>query len=176
VAATANAGNIERLAGDPAAAAKLEREAYDAMLAIGDRAYASTMAADLAEAMIDLDEDDEAWRLATIARDTSAADDVVSQAGGRAIQARVLSRRGDHDAAMSLARDAVAIMAVTDFLVGRGDTLVHLAQVLWSAEESDGALTAARDALGLYQRKGSTLLAERTQLLIDKWTTSDRSD
>jgi tetratricopeptide (TPR) repeat protein len=142
------------------------------MIAIGDRAFASTMAADLAEAMIDLDDDDEAWRFAKIARDTSATDDVTSQAGGRAVQARVLSRQGDHDNAVSLAREAVAITAGTDSLVERGDMLLRLAQVLWSAGEAGDALAAARDAIGFYQRKGATLLAERAQLLIDTWTTS----
>ena len=172
VAVIASASYVERLAGDPAAAAKLQREAYDAMTAIGDRAFASTMAADLAAAMIDLDEDDEAWLYATIARDTSATDDVTSQAGGRAVQARVLSRRGDHDNAVSLAREAVAIAAGTDSLVERGDMLLHLAQVLWSAGEADDALAAVREAIGFYQRKGATLLAGRAQLLNDKWTAS----
>ena len=49
------------------------------------------------DAYLSLDQDDEAWRFGTIARDTSSSDDVVSQAGGRAIQARVLSRRAEHE-------------------------------------------------------------------------------
>jgi class 3 adenylate cyclase/tetratricopeptide (TPR) repeat protein len=161
-------GEIERAAGNLEEAARLFREGYEAMAATGDRSYASTMAAQVGEMLLDL-HDDEAWRFGTIARDTSATDDVMSQAGGRAVQARVLSRRGDHGAAETLARDAVAIMADTDYLVVRGDLLVHLSHVLRAAGKPDQALAAAREAVALYEQKGATLFAGQTQRLIDGW-------
>ena len=109
-------------------------------------------------------------RFATIARDTSSSDDVASQAGGRALQARVLSRRGEHDAAETLAREAAAIMGQTDYLDQHGRVLVHLARVLRDAGKADEALAAARQALALYEQKGATFYVERTQRLIDDWT------
>jgi predicted ATPase/class 3 adenylate cyclase len=162
-------GEVERAAGNVEEAARLFREGYEAMAATGDRSYASTMAVQVGEMLVDL-HDDEAWRFGTIARDTSSTDDVMSQAGGRAVQARVLSRRGDHSAAETLAREAVAIMADTDYLVVRGDLLVHLAHVLRDAGKLDQALTAARQGVVLYEQKGATLFAEQTQRLIDEWT------
>jgi class 3 adenylate cyclase len=163
-------GEIERLRGRTDLAVPLIRQGYDLMTATGDRAFASTLAVSLADALLDEGDDAEALRFATIARETSSSDDVMSQAGGRALQARVISRRGDHGAAEPLAREAAGIMAATDYLSIHGDVLVHLAHVLREAGKGDDALVAAEDAKALYERKGATFLAERTQRLIDEWT------
>ena len=163
-------GTIDRLAGDPASAARKSIESYEAMTATGDRSYASTMAVELAGALIDLGDLDEAWRYGAIARDTSSWDDVVSQAGGRAIQARVLSGRGEHEAAEALAREAEAIMSATDYLVIHGETLEHLAHVLHAAGKTNEAVAAARHAVELYDRKGATFLVERARSLIREWS------
>jgi tetratricopeptide (TPR) repeat protein len=162
-------GGVERLAGNLAEAARLSREGYEAMAATGGRSFASTFAAELGEALIELGDDDGAWRYATIALDTSSTDDVVSQAGGRAVQARVLARRGEHDAAAVLAREAVAIMAATDYLVQHGLALVHLAHVLQEGGHGAEAIESAGTALDLFTRKGASFLVERTQRLIDDW-------
>jgi tetratricopeptide (TPR) repeat protein len=166
---TAHAGTIEHQAGELREAARLIRESYAAMTATGDLAFASTVAAGLGEVLLDLGDEDEAMQFATIARDTSSTDDVASQAGGRAVQARVLSRRGEHDAAEALAREAAAIMGRTDYLDLHGNALVHLAHVLHGAGKPDEALAAARESLALYQQKGATFFVERTQRLIKSW-------
>ena len=95
-------------------------------------------------------------------------DDVMSQVGGRAVQARVLSRRGDHQAAEDLAREAVAIMGQTDYLDQHAGALVHLAHVLQEAGKPQEAIASAREAVALYDRKGATFFVERTQRLIDE--------
>ena len=140
------------------------------MIATGDRSFASTIAAQLSEVLLELGDDDEAMRFATIARDTSSSDDVASQSGGRRVLARVLSRRRDHAAAEALAREAVAIMGRTDSLEQHARALIHLAHVLHDGARADEALAAARQALGLYQQKGATFFVERTQRLIDDWS------
>jgi class 3 adenylate cyclase/tetratricopeptide (TPR) repeat protein len=165
----ADAGGIEHQAGNVAEAARLTREGYEAMAATGDRSFASTLAAVHSGVLLDLEDDDGAWRFATIARETSSTDDVMSQALGRAVQARVLSRRRDHIAAEDLAREAVAILGRTDYLVQNGDVLLHLAMVLRGAKKAQEAVAAARQALALYNQKGATFPAERTQRLIDDW-------
>jgi ATP/maltotriose-dependent transcriptional regulator MalT len=163
-------GQIEHLSGNHEEGARLIREGYDGMTAIGDQSFASTVAVGLGDVYLDLHEDDEAWHFGTIARETSSSDDVVSQAGGRGIQARVLSRRGDHDAAEALAREAAGIMARTDYLDQHGNSVVHLAHVLHAAGKVDEALAAARQAVALYEQKGATFFVERTQRLIEEWT------
>jgi tetratricopeptide (TPR) repeat protein len=162
-------GKIEQQAGNLPEAARLIRESYAAMTAAGDLAFASTVAAGLGEVLLDLGDDDETMRFATIARDTSSSDDAASQAGGRAVQARVLSRRGDHEGAEALAREAEAIMAKTDYLAQHGDVLVHLAHVLHETGKPNEALAAAREALELYQQKGATFFLEQTKRLIKSW-------
>jgi tetratricopeptide (TPR) repeat protein len=163
-------GEIERLRGRPDLAVPLIRQGYDLMTATGDRAFASTLAVSLADALLDVGDEAEALRFATISRETSSSDDVMSQAGGRAIQARAISRRGDHSAAEAIAREAEAIMATTDYLSVHGDVLVHLAHVLREAGKLDEALAAARQAVALYEQKGATFFVERTQRLIEEWT------
>jgi tetratricopeptide (TPR) repeat protein len=164
-------GFIEHHRGNHAEGARMIREGYDALTAIGDKSFASTVAVGLGDTYLSLDQDDDAWRFATIARDTSSSDDVVSQAGGRAIQARVLSRRGELDEAESLAREAVAIMAQTDYIDQHGDAIVHLAHVLREAGKTAEAVAAAREALALYEQKGASHFVHRTQQLIDAWAT-----
>jgi tetratricopeptide (TPR) repeat protein len=163
-------GEVEHQAGNLDAAARLTRESYDALTASGDRSYASTVAAALGVVLLDLNQDDEAWRFGEIAQETSSSDDVISQAGGRAVQARVLSRRGEHDTAESVAREAVEIMARTDYLSQHAETLVHLAQVLHGSGKVGEAVAAAREAAALYDRKGATYWVEQTQQLIEDWT------
>jgi len=94
----------------------------------------------------------------------------MSQAGGRAVQARVLSRRGDHDGAEALAREAVEIMGRTDYLEQHAEVLVHLAYVLRESGKADEAQAVAREGLALYERKGATFFVEKTQRLIDEWS------
>jgi class 3 adenylate cyclase/tetratricopeptide (TPR) repeat protein len=163
-------GEIQHQAGNLDEAARLLKEGYDGMTATGHRSFASTVAVSLAEVLVDLQQDDEGWRYATIARDTSSSDDVISQAGGRAVQARILSRRGERDAAEALAVEAVEIMANTDYVAPHAKVLVHQALVLRESGKGAQALVAAREGLALYQRKGATYWVERTQRLIDAWT------
>ena len=171
----ANEGEVEYHVGNPDEGARLIREAYDGLTATGDRAFASTIAVTLGEVLFDLKRDDEAWEFGRVGRETSSSDDVMSQAAGRAVQARVLSRRGDHQAAEQLAREAVAILGQTDYLDIHAQALVHLAHVLHEAGNSDDALDSAREALALYERKGATYFMEGTRRLIEGWTADTRS-
>jgi tetratricopeptide (TPR) repeat protein len=163
-------GQIQYMAGNLDEAARLMKESYDGMTATGDRSFASTVAGELGVVLLELNQDDEAWRYGTIARETSSSDDVISQAVGRAVQARVLSRRGEHDAAETLAREAVEIMGKTDYLQTRAEGLVHLAWVLRESGKEDEAEAAARQGLALYEQKGATFFVEQTRRLIDEWS------
>ena len=169
----ADLGEIEHQAGNLVEAARLIREAYEGLVASGDRSYSSTEAVNLGRVLLDLHEDEEALRFGTIARETSSSDDVMSQAGGRSVQARVLSRRGDHAEAETLAREAVEIMARTDYLDQHAAALIHLGHVLAAAGRREEAAAAAREALALFDRKGASFHVERTRRLIDEWAQAD---
>ena len=163
-------GDIQYKAGNLAEATRLLTETYDAMTASGDQSFASTVAVSLGAVLLDLRQDDEAWRFGTIGRETSSSDDVISQALGRAVQARVLSRRGEHAAAEALVREAVEIISQTDYLAEHGAILVDLALVLRESGKLEDAVASAREAVALYDRKGATHLVEQTKRLIEEWT------
>jgi class 3 adenylate cyclase/tetratricopeptide (TPR) repeat protein len=169
------AGSLALLSGDIKEALRQLQRSYDEKVALGDRSYASTNAAALAEAYLEDQDLAHAWEYGTIARETSARDDIASQAGGRQIQARVLSARGQHTEAEVLAGEAVAIMEKTDYLAMHGDALVHLARILRAAGKADEAVAAAREAVELYGRKGATFFVERTRKLIEEWSGNDRA-
>ena len=138
--------------------------------ATGDRAYSSTIAAWAGHALAELGRYDEAWRYAAIARETTSDEDVASQGPGRAVQARVLAARGDFDAAVNLAAEAVALFEATDYLQQSADVRLLQAQVLHDAGRTAEALESARLGLELYERKGVVPSIERTRNLIAEWS------
>ena len=97
---------IAHLAGDLESARQSGSAAFEAMTATGDRSFASTFAVNLGRVLVDLGHLDDAWRYGAIAQDDSSSDDVISQAGGRAVRARVLSSRDENAQAILLAREA----------------------------------------------------------------------
>jgi class 3 adenylate cyclase/tetratricopeptide (TPR) repeat protein len=163
-------GSIAFWSGDIERAAQRLQRSYDGLVALGDRGFSSTTAALVAEAYVETGDLAQAWDYATIARETSASDDVASQSSGRQMQAEVLSARGQHEEAEALAREAVAIMETTDYLASRAITLVHMARVLRAAGKHDDAVEAADRAIELFEAKGATFFVERTRKLIEGWS------
>jgi class 3 adenylate cyclase/tetratricopeptide (TPR) repeat protein len=163
-------GEIAMALGDVPGAVRLLQAGYEGKLALGDRAFASTTASEVGHALLEVEEYDEAMRFASIALDTSSRDDIASQGPGRAVQARVLSHRGEHEAAERLAREAVEIMSRTDYLRYHAVTLIHFAHVLRATGRNAEAVDAARQAEALYARKGATFYEAQTRQLIESWT------
>jgi tetratricopeptide (TPR) repeat protein len=164
------AGNVALMEGDVGEAVRNLQLAYDEKMAAGDPAGASTTATALAEAYLESGDLEQAQRYAVHARETSSRDDFASQGRSRQIEARVLSAKGRHPEAESLAREAVTIVADTDYLALHGDALVHLGRVLHAAGKADEAIAIADEAAELYQRKGATFLVDRTRNLLREWS------
>jgi len=163
-------GLIAFWSGDVERAAQRLQRSYDGLVALGDRGFASTTAALVAEAHLEAGDLTQAWDYATIALETSASDDVASQSGGRQMQAEVLSAQSRHEEAEALAREAVAIMEPTDYLAFRGSALVHLARVLRAAGKHAEAVEVAGKAIELYEEKGATFFVEHTRKLMAEWS------
>jgi class 3 adenylate cyclase/tetratricopeptide (TPR) repeat protein len=149
-----NWGPIELRAGDPVAAERTLREGYDGLEQMGEKGYLSSVAGHLARALYEQGRDDEAARYATICCDTSAPDDLMSQMLWRSVRAKLLARRGEHEEAEILARDAVRLAEATDAIETHADTLFDLAEVLELAGRPDAAVLSANEALRLYEQKG----------------------
>jgi tetratricopeptide (TPR) repeat protein len=159
------ATEAELLAGDPEAALALATEGIAELRELGERGWLSTVTCLAAEAAYRLGRDDDAWRLAQEAQEIGAADDVITQMLILQVRAKLLSRRGDHEEAERLAREAVAWAAPTDSVASKADTYRDLAVVLAAAGKRDEALSALDEAQALYAEKGHTAGLARVEEL-----------
>jgi len=154
-------GPMHMLAGEYEEAERVLRESIEMFEAIGDKGFLSTLVVDLAEALLAQGRHDEAAGYAERGRVLGVEDDIVTQVGWRAAMAKVLAIRGALDEAERLARAAVEIADRTDYISFRGDGWMRLSEVLRMAGRTDEAAAAVREALGLYERKGNIVSAER---------------
>jgi tetratricopeptide (TPR) repeat protein len=163
-AATSHAaGYIELIAGRPDGAEEVLREGYTELARMGEKAYLSTVAVDLAEALYRRDDLEEAESFTRISEGAADPSDLSSQIGWRSVRAKVLARRGSLDEAERLARDAVTLADGTDFVDEAGDALSDLAEVLVLTGRNEAARAELLRALELYERKGNLVLAERAR-------------
>ena len=86
-------------------------------------------------------------------------DDVTSQISWRTVRAKVVAKRGDLELGAQLAEDAVARAAETDWPHMRGAALEALAEVNVARGRTAEAAAPAREALALYEAKGSVSAA-----------------
>ncbi len=150
---------IELLAGDPVAAERELRTAIE-LLAAWDTALEKGW---LAAVLVDQGRHEEARAAAELARDTASAD-VLTEVAWRGALARVEAAAGNLDLALTLAREGADMAALTDGLAMRAETLLDLAAVLASAEETEAAARATREAVGLYEQKGRVYSAANEAL------------
>jgi class 3 adenylate cyclase/tetratricopeptide (TPR) repeat protein len=159
-------GQIESLAGDPAAAEFFTRREYAVLESLADEGHLSTSAANLAMILCDLGRLDEAERLAEAGMDMAAEDDLASQAVGRTALARVRSARGRHDDAVELAREALEMLADAETPIMSGDAWITLARALRAVGRGPEAIEAAETALTLYERKGNRPAADSVRAFL----------
>ena len=164
------AGQIELIAGDPAAAERHIRDGYEAFRLM-ESGYVSSPTCLLAEAVYAQGRFGEAERLTAEARVIVAADDFEQQARWRATRAKLLARRGQFAAARQLADQAVALVSPTSYAALLADVLVAKAEVSRLAGDRDQAEASLRQALGIYQDRRAVPLAERTRTTLASLTT-----
>jgi hypothetical protein len=93
---------------------------------------------------------------------------VVSQIKWRGVRAKVLGRRGDHEQAERLAREAVPLGRSIDFPGCQADALLDLANALRLAHRDHAAASAADEAAVLYERKREVASARRARAMLDE--------
>jgi len=166
------AASAELLADEVDVAVEHLRRAKRAAMAAGQRGLLSSIDAHLAEALFALGQYDEAGELAQAAAD-AAEDDVFVQMRWRPVYAKVLARRGDLEAALVLAAEAVGRAAMTDSLGAHASALADHAEVLVLAGRDDEGRRASALAADLYRQKGNAVgerrlrahLGEREQVV-----------
>ena len=157
------AGTIELLAGNPEAAEVELRVGLDTLQRIGAQVASSTLAGLLGAAVYAQGRYDEAERLSELSEATAPDEDIATQIFWRGTRAKLLARKGIVDEAKSVARDAVGLAAGTDALTVHGDALMNLAEVLRLVGDKEEAAAAAREARGLYERKGNVVLLAQAE-------------
>jgi len=166
-------GRLELLAGDPAGAERELREGYETLERLGETGYLSTVVGLLAEAARAQGRLEEAVQLSEASERASAPDDFDSQATWRNVRARALAQQGALAEAERLARESVALLEPTDFLVNRAESNSALADVLRLCGRPEEAAAALEEALRLYQRKGDLVSAARSRTLLDELQTTN---
>jgi class 3 adenylate cyclase/tetratricopeptide (TPR) repeat protein len=156
-------GHVELLAGAPESAVELLEIPWERYGELGERGFRATVGTMLAEALIAAGRDAEAEPVLDEVETFAAPDDFDPQARLRWARGLILAQRGELDEAERLAREAVAIVARTDYLEVTADAHVALAMVLELAGRSSDSQRAWRDALDLYERKGLTLRADQVR-------------
>jgi class 3 adenylate cyclase/tetratricopeptide (TPR) repeat protein len=166
-------GQIELLAGDPAAAERIWRASYETLELLGERGNLSTIAAFLAEALYEQEVDGEAQSLTEVSERTASNDDVTSQIAWRVTRAKLLARRGKVERAEELARDAVGRADQTEWPNLRGWARVSLAKALLAAGRTDEASRTAEEAVEIYDAKGNLAAAAQARDLLSAGAARD---
>jgi ATP/maltotriose-dependent transcriptional regulator MalT len=153
------AGCIELLAGDPAAAERELRPAYETLERMGNWANLGYVAPTLADALFMQGRDEEALRLTELTERITSTWDVQGQIAWRRVRAKLLARRGQVEEAKQLAHAATALAGRTDFVLEHAQAVADLAEVLRLAGESKESAAAVHEAIRLYEEKGNIAAA-----------------
>jgi tetratricopeptide (TPR) repeat protein len=154
---------LELLARDPVAAARLGEEGCRLLQQAGERSFLSTALGYLGQALCALKRFDEAEDCASRATELGASDDVLTRTLSRQVGAKVIASRGQHADAEELAREAVEDASKTDLLNVQADAYSDLADILVLAGKTPAVPRTLEQALKRYERKGNVVMAERTR-------------
>ena len=155
------AGYIELMVGEPIAAEPHFRNALEGLDALGVGVDAGQAAALLARSVLAQGRVDEADLYATES-ERLAGHNLKTAIAWRAVRAEILAAQNQHDEAVAMAREAVAVAAGTDLVLDHADACLALGRVLAAAGDARGASDAGRDAEALYALKEATGSIGRT--------------
>ncbi|MBA3586091.1 MAG: AAA family ATPase [Chloroflexi bacterium] len=161
-----DSAQIEFLAGDLVAAERLLRADHDALTAMGERSLLPSVDGRLARVLYALERFEEAEAIARSAQSMSMDDDLDAQAMWRSVLAMIVARKGETDAAVRMARDAVELRRRSDAIIYLADTLTDLGEVLRFTGREDEVLAVRTEALRLYEQKGDVVSAGRVRALL----------
>jgi tetratricopeptide (TPR) repeat protein len=157
------ATQLAMLAADPVLAERVLREALDLPGAATDRWFSAFAQAELVRALLAQGRQEDAFALTERVEATPPLVDLyirIRRYGARALALTSVGRLDDAD---RLAREAVELARPTDLLIGRGDTLIDLAEILALAGRPEHAVPALEEAVSLYERKGNVVSAARAR-------------
>jgi tetratricopeptide (TPR) repeat protein len=160
--------DLELAAGNPAAADAVLQESYEFMSKTAETGYLATIVGFRAVAALDLGREDAALALADEVERIASPDDFEPHVRQACVRARVLARRGDHDAAAESIQAAAAVGDKTDYLSLREYVAISRAEVERLAGRPDGERAALDEALRLAEAKDDVLTTGRVRELLGR--------
>jgi class 3 adenylate cyclase/tetratricopeptide (TPR) repeat protein len=160
------AGYVELLAGNAAAAERELRPACEALERMGDWGHFAHVAPTLADALFIRGDDEEALRLTELAQRRATPGVADEDIGWRRVRAKLLARRGELEEAERLAREATARAGLTDLLNDHARALADLAEVLRLGGRWEESAKPLDQAIHLYEQKGNVVGAETLRAVL----------
>jgi class 3 adenylate cyclase/tetratricopeptide (TPR) repeat protein len=158
-------GWVEMLAGDAAAAERVLRTAYEKLAEFGATAYLQVVGSYLAQAVCMQARFEEAEHLALSVEQVDPTS-FAEVANARWARGWAVAGLGRTEEGERLAREAVALIDRTEYLVDRAEARMGLAQVFLIAGRSNEAEHELEEALRLHEQKGNIPATERTRNLL----------
>ena len=159
-------GHVEQLAGELEAAEQVLREGWDGLGELGEHGYRSTMGAQLGWTLVEQGRLDEAAQILNEAEALASSEDFVTAMWVLTARAAMASRRGEHEAAVALANEAVAVIESAEYASLHIESRIALGQVLIRADRAAEARAPLTDALERAEAKGALVLAEQARELL----------
>jgi tetratricopeptide (TPR) repeat protein len=166
-AASWELGYVESLAGDPVAREAVLRDGYEQLDAMGERGLLSTIAADLADALLDLGRIDEAAAECAIAEEAGAEDDVLTQVRVRLVRGRLAAARGDTDEALGSVASALALADEGEYYDLRTTSRLVFAQLLVDVGRIEEARARAQEVIDLARHRGDIVFEGRARDILE---------
>jgi class 3 adenylate cyclase/tetratricopeptide (TPR) repeat protein len=157
------AGMIEEYAGDLEAAERIYRESCEGLEAVGETAYYSTHAGQLARVLCKLGRFEDAAFFLRQCEQTSNPADIASVRLLHCVRGLIAAHDGRLEEAETETREAVRLSEATDSTEWHANSCLDLAEVLHAAGKRAEAVKAAEDAVRLYEQKELAALAERAR-------------
>jgi class 3 adenylate cyclase/tetratricopeptide (TPR) repeat protein len=157
------AGYVELLAGDAVAAERELRPACEETERIGELGFLSSNVPLLVDAVLLQGRHEEALELTDRWHPDrlTVPEDVDAHAGWRRVRAKALARTGDLVGAERLAREAMALLAATDYLDAHATAVADLGEVLGIVGRAKESTATTEEAIRLFDQKGN-IAAART--------------
>jgi tetratricopeptide (TPR) repeat protein len=156
---------VEEQAGDYERVASIQRAGLEQLTELGEHAYASTVAADLANCLLTLGREDEAEAALLTARELCPPGDIGTIVNSDLAEARLHLRRGRLEDAERVVDRSLEVAATTDFWEYRGEGHEVRALILGAAGRRAEATEALETAVQAYRDKGATVAEGRARAL-----------
>jgi class 3 adenylate cyclase/tetratricopeptide (TPR) repeat protein len=159
---------VDMLAGDLPAAEEVLRNGYRQLEEMGGTGPRVNVATLLARVLLLRSRNDDTEEITRTCERLAAPDQADAQIKWRSIRAIALARRGEHNEAERLAREAVYLAGKTDQLDSRAEAHVDLAEVLLLSGRGRESAHELERAIALFQEKGNEVGERNARRLLSR--------